>query len=643
MSEESTTTIERPAPEAPDPRDLRSNGAVPPPNGHRAVVGENGHQEAVVKRGADAPGIETWLIALFFGVVYGVIGYFMLTDGRIASFDALQQLNNAYMSWWNSPPKLAAIPLDAPPLGSIAFLPLTLIKPLASSLVALPVITAVAAGLLMALLNSTMRRCELPNFMRYAFLVLFGLNPMFIFYAGNGDSTVIGMMFAGIALLSLISWRLSAETRYLALAGLAMGFASMFDYGYFFWAVGITIAIMFIGGDRDDSQDRRRSSLIVFLMPVVYSLMLWILINAVILGSPFDWITTQSNLIEVNTTGALEAITADWGSTFSNLGEVVLGIAPLGFLTVLLLLFAGIFKRSGLAWGLLFLIVMAVAVPVGRTMIADQADLMNLAVGLPLALLAFAGAAWVYRSEESLRVGVAIAMAVGLIAAIPLGWMAMQDYRYQDQAQAFTRWVEDRDTQEGTNSIGGYTVGVDPEVAMASYINESVPQEEKSILVDENFSYGPMILSGRPQLFADRADKGEGEWEMLIEDPFDQVSYMLITTSRGGDQLRKRYPDAISGGELGITPVFRTGRYVLLEVSPTEPPAESVALPGQVVPNSAPEPFTPQAPPNPSDPDAVVVVPGTAPESTITPTPAPESTTGPGPSGGSTAPQIEGE
>jgi hypothetical protein len=643
MSEGSTTTIERPAPEAPDPRDLRSNGAVPPPNGHRAVVGENGHQEAVVKRGAEAPGVETWLIALFFGVVYGVIGYFMLTDGRIVNFDALQQLNNAYMSWWNSPPKLAAIPLDAPPLGSIAFLPLTLIKPLASSLVALPVITAVAAGLLMALLNSTMRRCEFPTFMRYAFLVLFGLNPMFIFYAGNGDSTVIGMMFAGVALLSLISWRLSAETRYLALAGLAMGVASMFDYGYFFWAVGITIAIMFIGGDRDDSQDRRRSSLIVFLMPVVYALMLWILINAVILGSPFDWITTQSNLIEVNTTGALEAITADWGSTFSNLGEVVLGIAPLGFLTVLLLLFAGIFKRSGLAWGLLFLIVLAVAVPVGRTMIADQADLMSLAVGLPLALLAFAGAAWVYRSEESLRVGVAIAMAAGLIAAIPLGWMAMQDYRYQDQAQAFTRWVEDRDTQEGTNSIGGYTVGVDPEVAMASYITESVPQEDKSILVDENFSYGPMILSGRPQLFADRADEGEGEWEMLIEDPFDQVSYMLITTSRGGDQLRKRYPDAISGGELGITPVFRTGRYVLLEVSPTEPPAESVALPGQVVPNSAPEPFTPQAPPDPSDPDAVVVVPGTAPESTITPTPAPESTTGPGPSGGSTAPQIEGE
>ncbi len=642
-TESVTTTVERPLPQTPAPNGVRSNGSVPPPNGHRAVVGQNGHQEAVVKRGAEAPGIETWLIALFFGVVYGVVGYFMLTDARIVNFDSLQQLNNAYMTWWNAPPKLASIPLDAPPLGAIVFMPLTLIKPLASSLVALPVATAIAAGLLMALLNSTMRRCEFPTFMRYAFLVLFGLNPMFIFYAGNGDSTVIGMMFAGVALLSLISWRLSAETRYLALAGLAMGVASMFDYGYFFWAVGITLAIMFIGGDREDSRDRRRSALIVFMMPVVYALMLWILIQTVILGSPFGWIQAQPNLIEVNTTGALQAITADWGGTFSDLGKIVLGIAPLGFLTVILLFILGIFKRSGLAWGMLFLIILAVAVPVGRTMIADQADLMDLSIGLPLALLAFAGAAWVYRAEESWRVGVAVVMAVGLIAAIPLGWMAMQDYRFQDQAQAFTRWVENRDTQEGTRSVGGYTVGVDPEVAMASYINESIPQEKGSILVDENFSYGPMILSGRPQLFADRADEGEGEWEMLIGDPFGKVSYMLITTSRGGDQLRKRYPDAISGGELGINPIFRTDRYVLLEVSTNKPPAEGVAKPGEVVPNSTPAPFTPQAPPDPSNPDAPAAVPGTAPQQPVTPTPAPAPTTGTGPSGGSTAPQIEGE
>jgi cell division septation protein DedD len=238
---------------------------------------------------------------------------------------------------------------------------------------------------------------------------------------------------------------------------------------------------------------------------------------------------------------------------------------------------------------------------------------------------------------------VAIVIGIGLIAALPLGWNAMREYQFQNQAQAFTRWIEDRETQEGTSSVGDYTVGVDPEVAMASYINEALPQNESSILVDENFSYGPMILSGRPTLFADRADEGEGEWEETIDNPYGRVDYMLITISRGGDQLRKRYPEAISGGELGMTPIFRTERYVLIEVSQTKPPAEAVARPGEVVPSPTPTPFTPQKPPDPSNPDATTTIPGTAPEPTVTPTPAPAPTTGSGPTGGATAPQIEGE
>jgi hypothetical protein len=407
--------------------------------------------------------------------------------------------------------------------------------------------------------------------------------------------------------------------------------------------VGITLAILFVGSRDSDDEDHSRASLFVFLTPPVYALSIWILFQTALLGSPFGWISARSGMIQVNTTGALDAISADFGSTMADLGEVVLGIAPLAFLAVILLVFAGVAKRSGLAWGLLLVLLLAATVPVLRALVADQANLVSLSVGLPIAMAALFSAAWVFRSQEAWRIGVAIAIGVGLVAAIPLGWNAMREYEFQNQAQAFTRWVEDRDSQEGTRSLGGYTVGIDPEVAMASYINESIPQEESSILVDENFSYGPMILSGRPQLFADRADEGEEDWEMKLDNPFGEVSYMLITTSRGGDQLRKRYPEAISGGELGMNPVFRTDRYVLLSVSETRPAEEGVARPGEVVPNTTPEPFTPQRPPDPSNPDAVIVVPGTAPEDAVTPTPAPESTTGPGPSGGSTAPQIEGE
>jgi hypothetical protein len=642
MSETTPTTVAKPVPGAPVEPQIGANGSVPPLNGHRNGEQRNGEPRPI-KRGTDRPRLETWLVALFFGIVYGVVGYFMLTDARIVDFDSLQVLNNAYTAWWNSPPKLAAIPLDVAPFDSLIYMPLALIKPLATSLVALPVATAIAAGLLMALLNSTMARCEFPTVLRFAFLALFGLNPMFVYYAGNGDPTVLGMMFAGVALLSLISWGVSHETRFLALGGLAMAVAVMFDYGYFLWTVGIALAILFVGSQEDEDEDRRRSALFVFLTPPVYALSIWILFQTALLGSPFGWISGRSGMIQVNTTGALDAIGASFGGTMADLGEVVLGIAPLAFLAVILLVAAGVAKRSGLAWGLLLLLVLAAAVPAIRALATDQASLVGLSVGLPIAMVALFSAAWVYRSQEGWRVGVAFVIGIGLVAALPLGWNAMREYQFQNQAQAFTRWIEDRETQEGTNSVGGYTVGVDPEVAMASYINEELPQNDSSILVDENFSYGPMILSGRPTLFADRADEGEGEWEEALDNPYGRVGYMLITISRGGDQLRKRYPEAVTGGELGMTPIFRTERYVLVEVSDVKPPAEAVARPGEVVPSPTPTPFTPQKPPDPSNPDVTTTVPGTAPESTVTPTPAPAPTTGSGPTGGATAPQIEGE
>ncbi len=609
------------------------------------------YDEPRERRGAPRASAEGLIVALFFAVVYGVIGYFMLTDGRIVNFDSLHRLNEAYMAWWNSPPKLAAISLAAAPLGAIAYMPLALIKPLATSLTAIPVLTALAAGMLMAMVNSILRRCEVPGVFRILMLLLFGLNPMLVFYAANGEATVLGMVLAAVALLAVISWQLTDETRHLVAGGLAIGLAIMVDYGYALWAVGFAVAVMSIGSSNHDTEDRRRSSLILFLTPIVYALLVWVLLNAIILKSPFGWLTAQSGLIQVNTTGVLQAVTTSPLNALGDLFHVVLGVAPLGFATVILLILAGILVRDGLSWGFLVLILLALAVPFSRTLVADQADLMTLSVGLPLALLALAGAAYVYAAEPAWRAGVGIIMVIGLVAAIPLGWDAMKNYEYQDQAQAFTRWVEDQDSQEGTSSVGGYTVGIDPEISMAEYINTKLPQVEDSVLVDENFSYGPIITSGRPKLFFDRADKGEGDWEAARDSPFGKVGYMLITISRAGDQLRKKFPQAVAGGEAGLTPIFRTERYVLVEVAPTKPTNPGDKQGGssnQSRPQSTPRPFTPTRPPTPGNDapaESTSATQGTTTDSSgAGSSTAPSNSTGtPSTSGGSSKPALEGE
>jgi len=591
---------------------------------------------------APRAGLESWLIFLFFAVVYGVVGYFMLTEGRIVDFTSLEHLNEAYMVFWNDPPRLAAIGLEPATFASVALMPFSVIKPFATSLVALPVLTAIATGLLMATLNSLMRRCDIALGLRIVLLVLFGLNPMVVFYASNGDPMMLSMVMLAIALASLVGWGITDQTRHLATAGLAMGFSFMVDFGMILVGAGLAVAFLLVSASRGDEQDKMRSVLLVFLTPVAYALLFWCLLNWVLVDSPFGWITAQTGVIEVNTTGIFHEVTTDFWGSLGDLFQVTLGVAPLALIAGIMLIVFGLMRGDAASWGLLLVGLCVAAAPLLRAVGADQANLLDLSYGLPLAVFAVAAVAWTGKSAEGLSTVAAAVIAVGLIAAVPLGWNAMRDYSYQNQAEAFTRWVDTQESQEGKESIGGYTVGIDPELAMAQYINTHVPKGERAVLVDENYGYGVMITSGRPDNFYDRVDEGEETWQATIDDPFGEVRYMLITTSRAGDQIAKKWPTAAEGGEAGLTPVFRTDRYVLVEVSEQAPPKrgrEDRSSGPQRIPN----PVTPTSPVNPSGPSLTTPSQGvdTTPTSPVSP-PADGGTVEPS-NGASSAPALEGE
>ncbi|HNC14306.1 MAG TPA: hypothetical protein PLV77_00225 [Solirubrobacterales bacterium] len=588
---------------------------------------------------------ESGIVFAVFAIIYGVLGYFMLTDGRIVDFISLAHLNEAYMVFWNDPPRLAAIGLDAATFSSIAYMPLSLVKPLATSLVAMPVLGAITAGLLMASLNSLMRICEINLIFRIVLLILFGLNPMFAFFAASGDPETLGLCLLAIALSSTIAWSVTDQTRHIAGAGLAMGLAVMVDYGYILVGLGFMVAIMIISASKNDDGLKTRSSLLLFLTPVAYALLFWCLMNWVLLGDPFQWVTAQNGVIQVNTTGALQAITTDVGGSLGDLFEVTLGVAPLALVAGFLLIIGSFLKKDATGWGLLVVGLCIAAAPVIRAVAADQADLLTISYGLPLAVFAVGAVAWF--GKDGWGVVAAVILGVGLIAAIPLSWNTMRDYRFQNQAEAFTRWVEHRDSQEGTKSLGDYTVGIDPELSMARFINNKIPQEKRSILVDQNFSYGVMITSGRPQNFLDRVDAGEDDWQATIDNPWGKdgerdVSYMLITTSREGDQIAKKWPTAVQGGEAGFTPIFRTDRYVLVKVSETRPPSDESDQQSNE-PRTTPNPVTPTSPLNPNGPDLTTPSQSETDVTPVSPSPSNNGSTVEPNNGTSSAPSLEGE
>jgi hypothetical protein len=565
-------------------------------------------------------------IAAIFAVVYAVVGYFTVANGHIVQFGSLERLANAYMAWWNDPPKLAAIGLTSAPVGTLSFLGPALIKPLSTSLTALPLVTAVAGGGTMAMLNALLARCGFARQLRWLVIVLVGLNPMTVFYAGNGSPTMLAVFLAAASLLAIVSWRITDEIRYLIGAGLALGVAVMVDYTFLAWALALMLTISFVGPGPRGGQTKLRASLLLYLTPVFYAVLIWTLLNAIILHNPFQWVEIGSVQYAANLDPAVGLVSAQIGTAATDMGTVLLGVAPILFIAVPLLLVSSFARRDPIGFGLILVAVFAVGAVIGTAMLEDRAAFVSLRTGLPLVIAAVAALAWLFHEEESWRAFIGVVVVIALAAAIPLSWHAMRTYSHQNQEQAFTRFIESRgESQEGTESIGGYTVGIDPELAMSNYINDTLKPPENSILTDSKATYGVVLMTGKPGLFVDRADISEGEWLTLRDHPFGKVRYMLVSSRTDADLIKRHYPGIGLGRQQGLVPIFHTERYVLVKLEAGAAATTGASAKGKAA-SDQPRMVTPVAPLAP--PPAAQVAPDEAGLS-----PLPEGATGSSSSG----------
>ena len=72
-------------------------------------------------------------------------------------------------------------------------------------------------------------------------------------------------------------------------------------------------------------------------------------------------------------------------------------------------------------------------------------------------------------------------------------------------------------------------------------------------------------ITGEPQIFFDRVDEGDDEWQKVLEDPFGKVEFMLVDRSDAG-RIQAQYPGVQDGDVPFLEPVAQNDRYVLLRV-----------------------------------------------------------------------------
>ena len=505
------------------------------------------------------PKREALLVFFGFSLLYLLIGLWVVGQLNVVNITGLERLAHASMAWYGDPPKLAAIGFETAPVGTLLLAPFALISGLVTSAVALPLAAAPCAAGALVFVDRSLALGSVGRGLRLVLVALVGLNPMFAYYATNGSGDAAALLFAAIGLFCLLRWGSRDSPRHLVGAGLAFAIGALTNYELILW--GILVAFVVSGVLTMAGRDRGvvEGSVIAFLAPLMYALGTWFLLNAVILGDPFAWISQGDGPAAINALAGPRP-PFELGAAITDALSAQL-IFPVALAAIPLLLLSA---RDAIGLGLASLIVAGVAYPVVAAAIAGYADAVDLRSALLAIVAGIAGIAWAHLRAPQHRALIRVVAIVGATAALPLAWMQMTSFPHQDLEQAFTRAIAGGDDQEGKASAGGLQAGIAPESEMADFIAAQDIGEGR-ILTDESRTFGVIALTGTPELFLDRAAAGADRWDEIAADPAGNADYALVERT-GADGILAIYPGAEAGVSTAFSPVVVNDRYALLQV-----------------------------------------------------------------------------
>jgi hypothetical protein len=522
----------------------------------------SGVVQSVGRRPSDVPRRpwESLAVFLFFVVAYTWFGYWLVVEKHVVGFETLDRLNRALMVWHNDPAKLSAIGFDYPPLATLLIAPLAIFRGLVTSMAVVPIASAIFAAITMVAFNTMMRRALIAGPLRFAVLLALGANPIVLLYASTGTRHFVWIAFVITGLGALFAWYITADVRFVMLGGISYSVAALCGYTsltfFVLSAIMVGAILARLGADGTEVE----GTVVGFAAPTVYVIALWTVFNLILLVHPFAWITRSS---DAATSGGLDTFSAV--ELLRGTGELVLDGAPIAIVVLPALLFAGIARSNPFALWLGVLLGAAILTPAMAVMLRLTDSPMLMRNALPILLIAMIGAIWLARSADEGSTLVAALVIVGLLLSIPWTLQAMKTYHYQNLEAPFAAALTTGESQEGAETLNREKVGIVSEQAMAKYIDHNVSRPN-SILTDNAQTYAVMVLTGQPELFFDRIDKSDGPWKEAARNPATNVDYMLLSTSDNGDLLTKLYPDAAAGNDAQLQVVYRTPRYVLVQV-----------------------------------------------------------------------------
>lgn len=278
-------------------------------------------------------------IPVGLGLLYLGAGFWLMLGVGFFEGDAISRTASAMNVVLGRDPHLASIGFIWNPLPSLLQIPLVLaLDPLGLVYLASPVMSSSFAAGTLWVLDRLFRLLGVGSARRTLLLLLYGLNPLVVFYAANGLSEAPFIFFLVAGAYQYICWAGGRTSVPLMLFAVCTAAAFMTRYETLAFAAAAVFALILPFLNRSLLEpDRLEAALLTYLAPVTYTIGLWVFFNWLFMGDPLYFQRSQyGNLAQTTQfrtdATTLSAVIGSWQAAFGYgllRWTAVLPVAPL--------------------------------------------------------------------------------------------------------------------------------------------------------------------------------------------------------------------------------------------------------------------------------------------------------------------------
>lgn len=515
------------------------------------------------------------VLFLAFLIIYLALSYYFAYFLKIYHNDAISRTAMAFFTTYGRDPHLAAIGFVWQPLLSLLQIPLLLVfRPLGLMMLSGPIVTAFAGAFSViavykigVLLNREKENKKMVTFIS----ILFGLNPLIILYSTIGTSEMVFIVSLLLTSYYLVKWFYYSKQWHLLLASFFISLSFWARYESIPAFIGCVLLLV-IKSLYDKVGFKKLESLILqFVIPYVYSVSFWILINLIIMKDPFYFI--HGPYSNSSLTGILRGTQFFEYTYKSLLNSIVytfnriIYLAPIVLLSPLLFIIAKEFKKRTKDIILfLFLILPYVLVLIFHVYLLYNGQSFGW-LRFYIYSTVIASLAGMYISRQKL---IGYFAASLLIAGIFTSGYAISNPNLGKEEYSFTQKVLNNSV------VLDYSRTYSDQKEIASFID----QEGGKVLVDSTAGFAIPLFSNNPDKFIVTSDL---DYTKIVENYSQFADWIIVNKPYDGieDQniIYRYYPNIWDGDAPSVHFYMQIADWKIFKVDKPGPANDVASLP----------------------------------------------------------------